>query len=466
MSNIYIQEPPTNGKVLLKTTVGDIDIELWSKEAPLACRNFVQLCMEGYYNNVIFHRLVKGFIVQGGDPSGTGLGGESIYGQPFKDEFHSRLRFMRRGLIALANGGTKDDNGSQFFFTLGMCPDLQNKHTIFGKVTGQTLFNLLRLADSDVDQNERPIYPQKIISTEILNNPFSDIVPRSKPQKKVGKSREETARSNVKASKNFSLLSFGDEAEVEEEEINKVSNEFRGKSKSSHDLLKNDSKLSAIPVVDRSELSEDIQIIKKEVNSDSENDDKIKKQRINKVKDKLNAKQTTSNKIKNEIEDDADIDIIDLFECEKMQKKNKEIEKAKEEFSKIKKQFLKELVRKNENETMKKLPTNSAVAEFAEETNKFREASGKIAKKGKGREEQCWDALQKFKDRLQVSKKHSTNNEKEETLNSKTAWLNHKMNCTGEDEIVLARDANIRKEEDWYNIYDPRNPINKRRREG
>lgn len=67
---------------------------------------------------------------------------------------------------------------------------------------------------------------------------------------------------------------------------------------------------------------------------------------------------------------------------------------------------------------------------------------------------------------MQVSKKHSTNNEKEETLNSKTAWLNHKMNCTGEDEIVLARDANIRKEEDWYNIYDPRNPINKRRREG
>lgn len=70
--------------MLLKTTVGDIDLELWSKETPKACRNFVQLCMEGYYNDTIFHRVVKGFIIQGGDPTGTGTGGESIYGHPFK----------------------------------------------------------------------------------------------------------------------------------------------------------------------------------------------------------------------------------------------------------------------------------------------------------------------------------------------------------------------------------------------
>lgn len=71
-------------KVLLITTVGDIDIELWSKETPKACRNFIQLIMEGYYNGTTFHRIVKGFIAQGGDPSGTGTGGESIYGHPFK----------------------------------------------------------------------------------------------------------------------------------------------------------------------------------------------------------------------------------------------------------------------------------------------------------------------------------------------------------------------------------------------
>jgi len=65
------------------TSVGDVDVELWSKEAPKACRNFVQLCLEGYYNGTIFHRLVHDFIVQGGDPTGTGHGGESVYGKPF-----------------------------------------------------------------------------------------------------------------------------------------------------------------------------------------------------------------------------------------------------------------------------------------------------------------------------------------------------------------------------------------------
>jgi len=68
----------------MKTTVGDIDLELWTKEAPKACRNFIQLCMDGYYNNTIFHRVVKGFIVQGGDPTGTRESGESIYKHPFK----------------------------------------------------------------------------------------------------------------------------------------------------------------------------------------------------------------------------------------------------------------------------------------------------------------------------------------------------------------------------------------------
>ncbi|CBY37692.1 unnamed protein product, partial [Oikopleura dioica] len=91
MSQNYMMEPATNGKVVLRTSAGDIDIELWSKETPLACRNFVQLCMENYYDATIFHRLVPGFIIQGGDPTGTGMGGESIYGKPFKDEIHSRV---------------------------------------------------------------------------------------------------------------------------------------------------------------------------------------------------------------------------------------------------------------------------------------------------------------------------------------------------------------------------------------
>lgn len=92
-----------------------------------------------HFSGTIFHRIVPDFIVQGGDPNGDGTGGESIYGHPFKDEFHTRLRFNRRGLVAMANAG-KDDNSSQFFFTLNTTPELQNKHTIFGKVTGNLLF--------------------------------------------------------------------------------------------------------------------------------------------------------------------------------------------------------------------------------------------------------------------------------------------------------------------------------------
>uniref|UniRef100_A0AAY4DJJ4 Spliceosome-associated protein CWC27 homolog n=1 Tax=Denticeps clupeoides TaxID=299321 RepID=A0AAY4DJJ4_9TELE len=247
MSNIYIQEPPTNGKILIKTSAGDIDVELWSKETPKACRNFIQLCMEGYYDGTIFHRVVPEFIIQGGDPTGTGTGGESIYGRPFKDEFHSRLRFIRRGLVAMANAGTHD-NGSQFFFTLGRADELNNKHTIFGKVTGDTIYNMLRLAEVECDGEERPLNPHKIRATEVLYSPFDDIIPRENKLKKE-KSKEEGKKSQSKATKNFNLLSFGEEAEEDEELVNQVSQTMKGKSKSSHDLLKNDPRLSAVPTL-------------------------------------------------------------------------------------------------------------------------------------------------------------------------------------------------------------------------
>lgn len=74
MSSVYVSEPPTKGKVIVTTTYGPLDIELWPKEAPKSVRNFVQLCLEGYYDNTIFHRIIKSFLVQGGDPTGTGKG--------------------------------------------------------------------------------------------------------------------------------------------------------------------------------------------------------------------------------------------------------------------------------------------------------------------------------------------------------------------------------------------------------
>jgi len=105
-----VSEPDTTGKVTLHTSHGDIDVELWTKETPKACRNFIQLCMEGYYDKCIFHRVIAGFMCQTGDPSGTGTSGQSIYGRPFQDELHSRLKFSHRGIVAMANTGVANDN--------------------------------------------------------------------------------------------------------------------------------------------------------------------------------------------------------------------------------------------------------------------------------------------------------------------------------------------------------------------
>merc|ERR1712142_139841 len=251
MSNIYINEPPTSGKVLLHTSLGEIDVELWAKETPKACRNFVQLCMERYYDGTIFHRIVRDFCAQGGDPTGTGQGGESIYDGPFKDEIHQRLRFNRRGLVAMANSG-KDDNASQFFFTLGPSPELDKKHTIFGKVAGDTIYNMVRFNDIETE-GDRPLYPPKIVKTQILDNPFDDIIPRVKRASKDKEDKEKTKKSKAKAVKNFSVLSFGEEAEDDENQLDEaIEKSFKNKSKSLHDA-KVDPKMVAEPV-----LSEDL----------------------------------------------------------------------------------------------------------------------------------------------------------------------------------------------------------------
>src|SRR5579862_5306525 len=142
MAAVYNLEPAPTAKVLLSTTSGDILLELFAKQTPLTSRNFLQHCLDGYYTDTVFHRLVPGFVIQGGDPTGTGEGGESIYTSnpsgTFADEFHSRLKFNRRGLLGMANSGRKDDNGSQFFITLAKTEELDGRNTMFGRVVGDT----------------------------------------------------------------------------------------------------------------------------------------------------------------------------------------------------------------------------------------------------------------------------------------------------------------------------------------
>ncbi|GAW02832.1 cyclophilin-like protein [Lentinula edodes] len=115
--------------VVFETSLGDIQLELYWNHAP-------KLSKRGYYNGVIFHRIISDFMVQGGDPTGTGRGGTSIYGQKFEDELHPELRFTGAGILAMANSGP-NTNGSQFFLTLGPTPYLDGKHTIFGSAKGR-----------------------------------------------------------------------------------------------------------------------------------------------------------------------------------------------------------------------------------------------------------------------------------------------------------------------------------------
>ena len=410
MSNIYIQEPPTNGKVCLETTVGDIEIELWSRECPKACRNFLQLCMESYYNKTKFHRVVKEFIVQGGDP---GNGGESIFGQPFKDEFHSRLRFVRRGLVAMANAG-KDDNGSQFFFTMGPTQELQNKHTIFGKVVGDTVYNMVKLQEGETDENERPLYPNKILKARVISNPFTDIVPRETIQRirhdsDEKNSHKKKSKSKMKATKDFSLISFGEEAEEEENDLEAVQKSYRNKSKSSHDLL-DDPKLSSEvgknekPSNNEQALSED----QDDVQIRNENKRKVDDETdISSIRSKLQRKNEQKHELKNKSKADNEYDTDDDDEELTSQKRKREeikreIIELQREMKGLKDKNAQKEVKVETSDKEKSLSEseqgNDMLLSFHREQEKY--ASKKVNKKGSSREAETMALLAKFQAKL------------------------------------------------------------------
>ncbi|KAB1280928.1 Peptidylprolyl isomerase domain and WD repeat-containing protein 1 [Camelus dromedarius] len=119
---------------IIHTSMGDIHIKLFPVECPKTVENFCVHSRNGYYNGHTFHRIIKGFMIQTGDPTGTGMGGESIWGGEFEDEFHSTLRHDRPYTLSMANAGS-NTNGSQFFITVVPTPWLDNKHTVFGRVT-------------------------------------------------------------------------------------------------------------------------------------------------------------------------------------------------------------------------------------------------------------------------------------------------------------------------------------------
>ncbi|MGE5457634.1 MAG: peptidylprolyl isomerase, partial [Methanococcaceae archaeon] len=140
MPGIYKEisaSPDTITVATIKTKYGTIEAELYTKDAPKTAANFIGLAKAGFYNNIIFHRIAKGYVLQGGDPTGTGAGGASIYGDTFEDELNPAAPSFKegyvRGVLAMANRGP-NTNSSQFFIMLNDAPELPKAYTIFGKV--------------------------------------------------------------------------------------------------------------------------------------------------------------------------------------------------------------------------------------------------------------------------------------------------------------------------------------------
>ncbi|XP_064118347.1 peptidyl-prolyl cis-trans isomerase-like 3 isoform X3 [Macrobrachium nipponense] len=117
--------------VTLHTDVGDLKIELFCEQCPKSCENFLALCSSNYYDGCLFHRNIKGFMIQTGDPTGTGKGGQSIWGHKYEDEVRDDLKHNVRGTVSMANRGP-NTNGSQFFITYSPQPHLDLKYTVFG----------------------------------------------------------------------------------------------------------------------------------------------------------------------------------------------------------------------------------------------------------------------------------------------------------------------------------------------
>lgn len=465
-----MNEPATNGKVILKTTVGEIEIELWSKETPKACRNFVQLCMEGYYDDTAFHRLVRGFIVQGGDPTGTGEGGESIYGEPFKTEVHSRLSFNRRGLVGMACLA-ENMNTSQFFFTLGPTPELTGKHTLFGRVAGDTLFNMLRLGEGDVGSGERPRRIHRIVNTTILLNPYDDIVPRKVQRSKPKSGEEKEAKKvTVAATKNFSLLSFGEEAEEEELVDNVVSEKLRKKGKSAHDLL-SDPRLSSVPVsLDASANPELARVLleadreaqerrrrRELAGSDDDDPETSKAKRIAALRqeaEELRREIIRSKRLEAQRRDQA------KAEEERMAREAQEKQDA-EDAALARLQAMEEA-----GETAEKAKEKPLVSDpdtFSADLAMYR-AKTKKTKKGADREAATMKLLDKFSSRLRSVIGGGDGNDKEKKSTA-DSWMASRLVSEEPAPARPVLDPSV-PHPDRYDLYDPRNPLNVRKRGG
>ncbi|XP_063228180.1 RING-type E3 ubiquitin-protein ligase PPIL2 [Bacillus rossius redtenbacheri] len=160
------------GYVRLVTNMGPLNLELFCDVLPKTCENFLKLAEKGYYDGTKFHRSIRNFMIQGGDPTGTGEGGESIWGKPFEDDFKPNLTHTGRGVLSMANSGP-NTNKSQFFITFRSCRHLDGKHTVFGRVVGG-LDTLTTLERVETDNKDRPIEDIVVERAQVFVDPFQE----------------------------------------------------------------------------------------------------------------------------------------------------------------------------------------------------------------------------------------------------------------------------------------------------
>lgn len=330
-----------------------------------------------------------------------------------------------------------DGSGNmEFFFTLEATPELQKTHTIFGKVTGETIFNLIKLNESETDSNERPLYPHKINKVKILNNPFEDLSPRPEFMKSSS-SDEKSKKPKREGVKNFKLISFGDEAEMDEQEV-----ESFPKDPESSKVTK--------PAAEKESKSE-----KNEEPSSS------------KSKPTKESTKSQPKKIVNELSGDSDSDYENVKEKERMSELERKKKEIQDEIMSIKKQYQKD--KKSKTQTPAEPPKpevveneSEAVQVYLEEKEKYKKK--KLDTKGSSREAFTLSLLAKFKNKLHSALETQTEESAKANEDSEDEnWLSHKLDFSESQDAVLAKDAS-KKQDDWYDIYDPRNPLNKRKR--
>ncbi|VWU50434.1 peptidyl-prolyl cis-trans isomerase, putative [Hepatocystis sp. ex Piliocolobus tephrosceles] len=245
MSEVYSIEPKTHGKVIIYTSLGELEVLLFSNECPIACKNFIQLCLNNYYNKNKFFRIIPKFLIQTGDHTNTGLHNEYAFKEPFPNEFNRRLKFLYMGCLSFANLNINTpSNGSQFFITLDKVEYLNNKSTLFGKVAKHSLYNLLKFNNIKTNKNDEPIEDIPYIEyIKIIENPFYHLVPYTNydaitSSNKIGNTKElktDEKYNNIVQKKkkkiNNNLLSFNSDNSENESSDNHTDNHFLKKEK-------------------------------------------------------------------------------------------------------------------------------------------------------------------------------------------------------------------------------------------